>query len=52
MSGIHSKLGKVWKNQLDKNDIAFIFWDGKSKGSKHTIDLCNKKNIKTIITYF
>lgn len=39
-------------NQLDKNDIAFIFWDGKSKGIKHTIDLCNKKNIKTIITYF
>lgn len=39
-------------NQLDKNDIAFIFWDGKSKGTKHTIDLCNKNNIKSIITYF
>lgn len=39
-------------NQLDKTDKAFIFWDGKSKGTKHTIDLCNKKNIEIIITYF
>lgn len=39
-------------NQLNEFDIAFIFWDGKSKGTKHTIDLCNKKNIQTIITYF
>ena len=39
-------------NQLNHNDIAFIFWDGKSKGTKHTIDLCNKNNIKSIITYF
>ena len=39
-------------NKLSNNDIAFIFWDGKSKGTKHTIDLCKKKNIKTIINYF
>lgn len=39
-------------DQLDHGDIAFIFWNGESKGTKHTIDLCNKKNIKTIITYF
>lgn len=35
---------------LNNDDIAFIFWDGASKGTKHTIDLCKKKNIKTIIT--
>ena len=33
-------------------DIAFIFWDGQSKGTKHMIDLCHKYYITTqIIEY-
>ena len=24
------------------SDVAFIFWDGQSKGTKHMIDLCNQ----------
>lgn len=31
---------------VEKADSALIFWDGVSKGTKHTIDLCKKRGIK------
>lgn len=31
---------------------AIVFWDGKSKGSKHMIDLCVKHNVKHKIVRF
>lgn len=30
-------------------DIVIAFWDGKSKGTKHTINLAKEKGIKTIV---
>ena len=33
-------------------DGAIIFWDGKSKGSKHMIDLSNEYNLKIKIKYY
>lgn len=40
-------------NYLDKDeDIAIIFWDGKSNGSKHMIDICNKKGIEVKVYIF
>lgn len=27
---------------IKESDMAIIFWDGKSKGTKHDIDLCEK----------
>lgn len=33
-------------------DVAFIFWDGESKGTKHMIDLCKSRGIDThVIEY-
>lgn len=37
---------------VDNSDIIFAFWDGKSKGTNHTINLAKKKNKEVIITYF
>lgn len=40
------------KEMAQVSDYALIFWDGKSKGTKHMIDLCNAFNVKIkIITY-
>ena len=33
------------KEMVDIASAAICFWDGKSKGTKHTIDLCKEKNI-------
>lgn len=30
-------------------DAALIFWDGRSKGTKHMIDLSNRYGLKTVI---
>lgn len=37
------------KEMVDTATSAICFWDGKSKGTKHTIDLCKKKGIPYII---
>lgn len=29
---------------VEKSDACVAFWDGESKGTKHTINLCNKYN--------
>lgn len=40
-------------NYLDRNkDMAVIFWDGSSRGSKHMIDICEKMGIKHEIHLF
>lgn len=33
------------KEMVDIASAAIFFWDGKSKGTKHAIDLCNVKGI-------
>lgn len=33
------------QEMVDVASAAICFWDGKSKGTKHTIDLCKKKGI-------
>lgn len=33
-------------------DVLIAFWDGKSKGTKHIIDLANDNGLKFLIKYF
>lgn len=40
------------KTMVDKADAAICFWDGKSKGTKNTIDLCKEKGIPVRIVYY
>jgi len=37
------------ENIVDEADIIIAFWNGKSKGTKNSIDLAKKKNKKLII---
>ena len=37
---------------VDECDMVLAFWDGKSKGTKHTIDLARKAKKPTFIVYF
>lgn len=34
---------------VDSSDIVIAFWDGKSRGTKHTIDLCKERGKKVIV---
>lgn len=34
---------------IKESDVVIAFWDGISKGTKHSIDLANKQNKKVII---
>jgi hypothetical protein len=34
---------------VDKADLVFAIWDGKSKGTKHSIDISNKQQKLTIV---
>lgn len=44
---------KEMANYLDKDkDFAIIFWDGKSRGSKHMIDICASMDIECKVYYF
>lgn len=40
------KIAPLQRNKtiVDNSDIVIAFWDGKSKGSKFTIDYANKQN--------
>ena len=40
------------KEMVDIASAAICFWDGKSKGTKHTIDLCKEKGIPVKIVYY
>lgn len=37
---------------INKADALIAFWDGKSKGTKHAIDLARKKNIRVVIVNY
>lgn len=49
---IHGKRAGYLRNEdiVNKSDLVIAFWDGKSKGTKHTIDLTTKDN-KPLIIY-
>jgi hypothetical protein len=40
------------KEMAEYADAAIIFWDGKSKGTGHMIDLANKMNLKVKIEMY
>jgi len=47
------KAGFVRNKQIvDACDMILTFWDGKSKGTKHTIDLAKLAKKPTFIVYF
>ncbi len=37
---------------VDVADAVIVFWDGKSRGTKHTIDLAQKKGVKLVVVKF
>lgn len=37
---------------IDNCDVCFAFWDGKSRGTKHDIELCGQKGKKCYICRF
>jgi GH18 family chitinase len=39
-------------NIVENSDIIIAFWDGKSKGTKHSIDLAEKKSKKIYIKLY
>ena len=51
----HGKSAGFIRNQqmIDENpDLVIAFWDGKSKGTKHTLGLAKQKKIRTLLVYF
>lgn len=45
--------GYIRNEEMAKySDTCICFWDGKSKGTKHMIDLSNKYGLKTFIVNF
>jgi hypothetical protein len=50
----HGKAAGFIRNQqiVDACDIVLAFWDGKSKGTEHTISLAKKAKKPTFIVYF
>lgn len=40
------------KEMAEVSDIAFIFWDGNSPGTKHMIDLCHNHNVEVHLVRF
>lgn len=51
---IHGKASGVIRNEeMAKNADALIaFWDGKSKGTEHMINLAKKHNLKVKVIYY
>lgn len=45
------KFGPLERNKkiVDDSDFMIAFWDGKSKGTKHSIGLANKKGIPVVV---
>lgn len=50
----HGKSAGYIRNKLIINDSDFViaFWDGVSKGTKHSIDLAKEKKLPTLIVYY
>lgn len=40
------------KEMAEYADALIAFWDGKSKGTKHMIDLAKEKNLKVVVYYY
>lgn len=40
------------KSIVESSDVIFAFWDGKSQGTKHTIELCKKMKKKYFVIKF
>lgn len=40
------------KQIVNNSDMLIAFWDGRSKGTKHSIDLANARGIRVIIERF
>ena len=40
------------KMMADNADVLLAFWDGKSKGTKHMIDLAKTKQLKVIVVNY
>jgi glycerophosphoryl diester phosphodiesterase len=40
------------KEMAEYADALIVFWDGKSKGTKHMIDLAKEKNLKVVVYYY
>ncbi len=52
-NGLGKKAGFVRNHQIvDACDMVLVFWDGKSKGTAHTIELAKKAKKPTFIVYF
>jgi len=49
----HGKIAGFLRNQkiIDASDFVIAFWDGKSKGTKDTIDKARKAKKPTLIIY-
>ena len=47
----HGRAATFIRNRaiVDRADVVVAFWDGKSRGTKYTIDYAEKKNIDIII---
>lgn len=37
------------KEMVDKSDMVIAIWDGKSRGTKHTIDICKEQDKSLIV---
>lgn len=50
----HGKRAGYLRNadMADYADALLAFWDGKSKGTKHMIDLATKKGLKVKVVYY
>lgn len=47
-----SAAGPIRNKQIIENcDLLIAFWDGKSKGTKSSIDIANKKKRDTVVVY-
>ena len=48
------KSASYHRNKLivENSDIVFAFWNGKSRGTKMTIDICHELNTPCIVTMF
>lgn len=40
------------QQMIESCDVCFVFWDGTSKGTKLSIDLCTRHNKPAYICYF
>lgn len=51
---VHGKSAGYRRNaeMADNADMLVAFWDGKSKGTRHMIDLANRKGLAVLIIHY